>query len=82
MVCFRPHHLILKSNLIRPTASMISMLVLGVVILFVFGFWDLRYASRPVIAPRFVRNRSVIGASFIGFFDFVRSSLPLYPRPL
>ncbi|KAF7977944.1 hypothetical protein HWV62_2023 [Athelia sp. TMB] len=52
-------------------ASMISMLVLGVVILFVFGIWDLRYASRPVIAARFVRNRSVIGASFIGFFDFV-----------
>ncbi|KZP28418.1 MFS general substrate transporter [Athelia psychrophila] len=52
-------------------ASMIAMLVLGVVLLFVFGLWDIRYASFPVVAPRFVRNRSVVAASFIGFFDFV-----------
>ena len=77
MVCFHQRHSTLDVILIRSTASMISMLVLGVVILFVFGIWDLRYASRPVIAARFVRNRSVIGASFIGFFDFVRSFLPL-----
>jgi len=37
----------------------------------VFAIWDLYYASRPVIAPRFVRNRSVVCASLIGFFDFV-----------
>lgn len=49
---------------------MIAMLVVGCVLLLVFGVWDLRYASRPVIAPRFVRNRSVVFASLIGFFDF------------
>ncbi|THH07782.1 hypothetical protein EW145_g3143 [Phellinidium pouzarii] len=32
--------------------------------------WDLKVASRPVIAPRFVRNRSVVLASLIGFIDF------------
>jgi len=47
------------------------MLVVGVVLLVVFAIWDLHFASRPVIAPRFVRNRSVVCASLIGFFDFV-----------
>jgi hypothetical protein len=47
------------------------MLVLGVVLLFVFAYWDLRVATQPVIAPRFLKNRSVVLASLIGFFDFV-----------
>lgn len=47
------------------------MLVVGIVLLFVFALWDLRFAKRPVIAPRFVRNPSVVLASLIGFFDFV-----------
>lgn len=47
------------------------MLFMGVVFLVVFAVWDLRYASMPVIAPRFVKNRSVVCAAFIGFFDFV-----------
>ncbi|KAF9234946.1 major facilitator superfamily domain-containing protein [Melanogaster broomeanus] len=51
--------------------SIISMLVVGVFLLSVFAYWDLCIASRPVIAPRFVKNRSVIFASFIGFFDFM-----------
>ncbi|KAH7922339.1 hypothetical protein BV22DRAFT_1121535 [Leucogyrophana mollusca] len=51
--------------------STIIMLVIGVVLLGVFAFWDLRIAKRPVIAPRFLRNRSVVFASLIGFFDFM-----------
>lgn len=51
--------------------SIIAMLVMGVVLLAVFGIWDLCFASRPVIAPRFVRNRSVVCAALIGFFDFM-----------
>lgn len=51
---------------------MIAMLVIGVTLLALFAVWDLRYASRPVIAPRFIRNRSIVIASLIGFFDFVR----------
>jgi hypothetical protein len=47
------------------------MLAMGVVLLAVFAVWDLRYAAMPVIAPRFVRNRSVVCAACIGFFDFV-----------
>ncbi|KIK94500.1 hypothetical protein PAXRUDRAFT_33484 [Paxillus rubicundulus Ve08.2h10] len=51
--------------------SIISMLVLGVVLLFVFAYWDLRVAKRPVISPRFLKNRSVVCAALIGFFDFM-----------
>ncbi|KAH0838678.1 major facilitator superfamily domain-containing protein [Lanmaoa asiatica] len=51
--------------------SVISMLTVGVVFLFVFVHWDFRVATRPVIAPRFLKNRSVIFAALIGFFDFM-----------
>ncbi|KIJ58509.1 hypothetical protein HYDPIDRAFT_178059 [Hydnomerulius pinastri MD-312] len=51
--------------------SIIAMLVIGVVLLCAFAYWDLRIAKRPVIAPRFVRNKSVIFAALIGFFDFM-----------
>ena len=51
------------------------MLVVGFVILLLFLLWDTRYATRPVIGPRFLRNRSFIFASLIGFMDFVRISV-------
>jgi len=50
------------------------MLVIGVVFLFMFAYWDLRIATQPVIVPRFLKNKSVILASLIGFFDFVGCS--------
>ena len=53
------------------TASMIAMIVVGFVILVMFAVWDPIFASRPVIAARLLRNRSVVLASWIGFFDFV-----------
>ena len=48
------------------------MFVLGWVLLPLFALWDLRYAKRPVIARRFLVNRTVVCAAWIGFFDFVR----------
>lgn len=53
------------------SGPIIAMLVVGVALLGVFAYWDIRVAKVPVIAPRFVRNRSVILAAFIGFFDFM-----------
>ncbi|KAL5504446.1 hypothetical protein ACEPAH_8522 [Sanghuangporus vaninii] len=53
------------------TPSIISLLVVGCVLLCLFAIWDLRHASRPVIAPRFLRNRTVVIASLIGCFDFL-----------
>lgn len=50
---------------------MIAMLVVGCVLLLVFAVWDFRFAKRPVVALRFLRNRAVLAASWIGFFDFV-----------
>ncbi|EIW85960.1 MFS general substrate transporter [Coniophora puteana RWD-64-598 SS2] len=50
--------------------GIITMLCIGVVSLFVFGWWDFNKASRPVLPKRFVFNRSVAGAALIGFFDF------------
>ncbi|KAI6108759.1 major facilitator superfamily domain-containing protein, partial [Pisolithus croceorrhizus] len=53
------------------SGSIIAMLAVGVALLGIFAYWDIRVAKVPVIAPRFVRNRSVILAAFIGFFDFM-----------
>ncbi|PSS03712.1 hypothetical protein PHLCEN_2v3966 [Hermanssonia centrifuga] len=52
-------------------ASIIAMLVIGIVLLFVFSVWETWFAKRPVVPLRFLRNRSFIGAAWIGFFDFV-----------
>ena len=72
IVCF--HSSLFSTSRELFPASIILMLTIGVVLLVVFGIWDLRYASLPVITPAFVRNRSVVFASLIGCFDFV--SLP------
>lgn len=60
---------------------MILMLVAGWVMLPLFALWDGKYAKRPVIARRFLTNRTVVCAAWIGFFDFVRTRhlmLPLW----
>lgn len=51
---------------------MIAMVVVGCVLIPVYALWDLKYAHFPVIARRFVFNRSVVIACAIGALDFVR----------
>ncbi|KAK7689671.1 hypothetical protein QCA50_007466 [Cerrena zonata] len=51
--------------------SIIAMLIVGVILLFVFAAWDFKFAKKPVVAWRFMRNRSVTAAAWIGFFDFI-----------
>lgn len=51
--------------------SMIAMIVIGCVLLPSFVLYDWKFAKFPVVPGRFVRNKSVVGASLIGFFDFV-----------
>lgn len=51
--------------------SIIAMLIVGVILLFVFAGWDFKFAKKPVVAWRFMLNRSVTAAAWIGFFDFV-----------
>jgi hypothetical protein len=55
-------------------ASIIAMLVLGLILLFVFAVWDFGYATRPVIPPRFIKNRTIVIAASVGFIDFVSGS--------
>ena len=50
---------------------MIAMIVVGCILLPVFALWDIYFAKRPVFPRRFLTNRSVTIASWIGFFDFV-----------
>jgi hypothetical protein len=47
------------------------MIVVGGCLLPIFAAWDLRYTQYPVIPWRHLKNWSVVGASLIGFFDFV-----------
>ena len=49
---------------------MIAMLAVGCVLLPAIAAWEVFFAKRPVIARRFLTNRTVILAAWIGFFDF------------
>ncbi|EIW80434.1 drug:h+ antiporter [Coniophora puteana RWD-64-598 SS2] len=57
------------------SGDIITMLVLGVVCLIAFAWWDIRKASWPLIPKRCITNRSVVCAALIGFFDFLTLSL-------
>ena len=52
---------------------------LAVSLLALFLVYDLARAASPVIARRFLANRSVLCTCAIGFFDFVRGFLFLLP---
>jgi hypothetical protein len=53
---------------------MLPIFLLGMILIPVFALWDFKWAKYPVIPFRFVVNRSVVGASLIGAFDFVRGA--------
>ncbi|KAJ7273294.1 hypothetical protein C8J57DRAFT_1506822 [Mycena rebaudengoi] len=52
-------------------SGMIFMFLLGIILIPIFAMWDFGWAKYPVIPRRFVVNKSVVGASVIGFFDFM-----------
>lgn len=47
------------------------MIVFGPIILIGFAFYEAKFASLPFIPARFLKNRTVIAAGLIGFFDFI-----------
>lgn len=51
--------------------KVITMIVLGPIILIGFTFYEAKVASLPFIPARFLKNRTVIAAGLIGFFDFI-----------
>ena len=63
-----------REELTLAVAGLITMFAMGWILLPVFALWDLRYAKRPVIARRFLANRTIVCAAWIGFFDFVRAA--------
>lgn len=51
--------------------SFIFMLVLGCVILVAFGIWDGKWAQKPIVSYRMMKNRTVTAACLLGAFDFL-----------
>ncbi|KAG8685862.1 hypothetical protein FRC11_009927 [Ceratobasidium sp. 423] len=51
--------------------SMIAMLTVGPILLIAFGIYEWKFASHPIVPMKFLRNKAVVGAALIGFFDFV-----------
>ncbi|CAE6385752.1 unnamed protein product [Rhizoctonia solani] len=51
--------------------SMIAMLTVGPLLLIAFGIHEWKFAAHPIVPMRFLRNKAVVGAALIGFFDFV-----------
>jgi hypothetical protein len=52
-------------------ASMIAMLTIGPIVLIAFGIYEWKFASRPIVPMKFLHNKAIVGASLIGFFDFI-----------
>ena len=53
--------------------SIIAMIVLGPLIIITFAVYEIFFAKYPLIPGHMIRNKAVMCAAFIGFFDFVRS---------
>lgn len=47
------------------------MCISGVVVLPLLIFWEIKYASFPIVPKRFLLNRTVLCAIIINFFDFI-----------
>lgn len=47
------------------------MVVGGVVALPAFVYWELKRAKFPIVPFRLLRNRTVLSACIVNFFDFV-----------
>ncbi|GAB1522850.1 hypothetical protein RhiTH_005975 [Rhizoctonia solani] len=52
-------------------SSMIAMLTIGPILFIAFGIHEWKFAAYPIVPMRFLRNKAVVGAALIGFFDFV-----------
>jgi hypothetical protein len=55
--------------------NFIAMLVLGVVFLIAFFVWDTRFAKKPFVPYRMVRDRTVAAACLLGALDFFHYSV-------
>lgn len=51
--------------------KIITMLTLGPIILIGMVIYEAKFAKFPFIPSRFLKNRTVLAAALIGFFDFI-----------
>nr|VWP00768.1 C3H1-type domain-containing protein [Ganoderma boninense] len=56
-------------------ASMIAMLVVGVVLMPAFVAWEILFAQWPAIPRRFLANKTVVLAAWISLFEFFSATL-------
>jgi hypothetical protein len=52
------------------SAPIISMIVLGFVLLIVFGLWEYFFAPKTFFPFYFMKDRNVVGACLLGFFGW------------
>lgn len=55
----------------RLLGNIIAMIVVGFVLLVTFFVYDTRFAKVPILSKQFIKNKSIVAASWIGFLDFV-----------
>ena len=55
----------------RLLGSVITMIVVGCVLLVTFFVYDTKIAKVPILSKQFIKNKSIVAASWIGFLDFV-----------
>ena len=54
--------------------SFIAMLVIGVVVVGVFFLWDAKFAVKPFVPFRMIRERTVVAACILSILDFFHYS--------
>ncbi|KAB8222326.1 major facilitator superfamily domain-containing protein [Aspergillus novoparasiticus] len=55
--------------------NFIAMLVLGIVFLIAFAIWDARFAKKPFVPYRMIKQRTVAAACLLGALDFFHYSV-------
>ena len=65
----------------RLLGNIIAMIVVGCVLFAAFFVYDTKFAKVPILSKQFIKNKSIVAASWIGFLDFV-SLVPLSSRDL
>lgn len=51
-------------------AGFIVMIILGILLLGVFGLWDIKWAKKPFVPFRMAKQSTVFSASLLGAFDY------------
>jgi uncharacterized membrane protein len=53
------------------SSQIVSMIVMGVLLLVLFGFWEFFLAPKTFFPFYLMKDRSVVGACLLGFFGWI-----------